>query len=215
MRHTLAWDNVESILTASEPPLEDAKAVVEERRCSPEIPETPIVAPDDMQPEEGGHKKDDNIPVHICSGAARVAGDGVPEGEASGRDTSYSKHDAGSVEVGKMQQTDRSESSMETRCLDNVSSSVVKCSGETLAPTTVFASSSHDLGKSRPAIVDVSIFTIVEILGKQSSGFGVEYQFKLEPAAFSLYPAHTLTTCLCSCKVQRIEQCLSLISGVA
>jgi hypothetical protein len=48
MRHTLAWDNVE-------PPLEDAKAVVEERRCSPEIPETPIVAPDDMQPEEGGH----------------------------------------------------------------------------------------------------------------------------------------------------------------
>jgi hypothetical protein len=36
-----------------------------------------------------------------------------------------------------------------------------------------------------------------------------------EPAAFSLYPAHTLTTCLCSCKVQRIEQCLSLISGVA
>jgi hypothetical protein len=151
MRHTLAWDNVE-------PPLEDAKAVVEERRCSPEIPETPIVAPDDMQPEEGGHKKDDNIPVHICSGAARVAGDGVPEGEASGRDTSYSKHDAGSVEVGKMQQTDRSESSMETRCLDNASSSVVECSGETLAPTTVFASSSHDLGKSRPAIVDVSIF---------------------------------------------------------
>jgi hypothetical protein len=93
--------------------------------------------------------------------------------------------------------------------------SVVECSGETLAPTTVFASSSHDLGKSRPAIVDVSIFTIVEILGKQSSGFGVEYQFKLEPAALSLYPAHTLTTCLCSCKVQRIEQCLSLISGVA
>ena len=26
-----------------------------------------------------------------------------------------------------------------------------------------------------------SIFTIVEILGKRSSGFGVEYQFKLEP----------------------------------
>jgi hypothetical protein len=103
-------------------------------------------------------KKDDNIPVHICSGAARVAGDGVPEGEASGCDTSYSKHDAGSVEVGKMQQTDRCESSMETRCLDNASSSVVECSGETLAPTTVFASSSHDLGKSRPAIVDVSIF---------------------------------------------------------
>jgi hypothetical protein len=45
----------------------------------------------------------------------------------------------------------------------------------------VTAPSSHDLGKSRPAIVDVSIFTIVEILGKQSSGFGVEYQFKLEP----------------------------------
>jgi hypothetical protein len=121
----------------------------------------------------------DNV-ESICSGAARVAGDGVPEGEASGRDISYSKHDAGSVEVGKMQQTDRSESSMEIRCLDNASS-IVECSGETLAPTTVFASSSHDLGKSRPAIVNVSIFTIVEILGKQSSGFGVEYRFKLEP----------------------------------
>src|SRR2546423_4011004 len=177
-------DNVEPILTASEPPLEDARAVVEGRGCSLKIPETPTDAPDDVQPEEGGHKEDDDIPVHIYSGAARVAGDGVPEGdgsEASSRDTSYSKHDAGSVEVGKMQQTDRSESGIETRCLDNASSSVAECSGETLAPKTVFASSSRDLGESRPAIVDVSTFTIVEILGKQSSGSGVEYQFELEP----------------------------------
>jgi hypothetical protein len=171
-------DNVEPILTASEAPLEDARAVVEGRGCSLKIPETPTVAPDDVQPEEGGHKEDDDIPVHIYSGAARVAGDGS---EASSRDTSYSKHDAGSVEVGKMQQTDRSESGIEIRCLDNVSSSVVECSGETLAPITVFALSSRDLGESRPAIVDVSIFTIVEILGKRSSGSGVEYQFELEP----------------------------------
>jgi hypothetical protein len=161
-------DNVEPILTASEPPLEDARAVVEGRGCSLKIPETPTVAPDDVQPEEGGHKEDDDIPE----------GDGS---EASSRDTSYSKHNAGSVEVGKMQQTDRSESGIETRCLDNASSSVAECSGETLAPTTVFASSSRDLGESRPAIVDVSTFTIVEILGKRSSGSGVEYQFELEP----------------------------------
>jgi hypothetical protein len=177
-------DNVEPILTASEPPLEDARVVVEERGCSPEIPETPTVAPDDMQPEEGGHEEDDNIPVHICSGLARVAGDGVPEGdggEASDRDISYSKHDAGSVEVGKMQRTHRSESSMETRCLDNASSSVAECSGETLAPTTVFVSSSRGLDESCSAIVDVSTFTIVEIFGERSSGSGVEYQFELEP----------------------------------
>jgi hypothetical protein len=84
-------DNIEPILTASEPPLEDARAVVEGRGCSLKIPETPTVAPDDVQPEESGHKEDDDIPVHIYSGAARVAGDGVPEGdgsEASSRDTS-------------------------------------------------------------------------------------------------------------------------------
>ena len=60
---------------------------------------------DDVKPEEDGHE-DENLPVHICSGAARVAGDGVPEGdgsEASGHDTSHSKHDAGSAEVGKVQ----------------------------------------------------------------------------------------------------------------
>jgi len=107
-----------------------------------------------MQPEEGGYKKDDNIPVHICSGAARVAGDGVPKGdgsEAFGRDTSHSKHDAGSMEVGKTQQTDRSECGIETRCPDNTSFSIVAaCSKETLALSTVLASSSCEFGEGRP-----------------------------------------------------------------
>ena len=78
-----------------------------------------------------------------------------------------------------MQQTDRSEFGMETRCPDNASSSVAECSGEALAPTTFFAPNLRGLGESRPAIVDVSTFTIVEILGKRSSGSGVEYQFEL------------------------------------
>jgi hypothetical protein len=174
-------NSVKPILIASEHPLKDARAVVEQCGCSPEIPETPTVALNDVRPKEDGYKEDDNVPVHIYGGAARVAGNDVPEdndNEASSRDSSHNKHDAVSVEVSKMQQTDRSESGMET---DNASFSVAKYSDETLAPTTFFALSSPDLGESRPAIVDVSIFIIVEILGERSSGSNVKYQIELEP----------------------------------
>jgi hypothetical protein len=126
-----------------------------------------------VQPEEDGYE-DENIPVHICSGVARVADDGVPEGDGgdvSGRDTSQSKYYGGPMEAGKMQQTDRSGSGMETSCPDNASFPVAAiCSGEALVPTTLFALSSYDPGESCPAIVDVSAFTIVEILDKQSGG---------------------------------------------
>jgi hypothetical protein len=171
-------NNVKLILITSEPPLEDTRAVVKRRECSLKIPEISTVASNDVQPKKSGHKKNNDIPVHIYNGAARVAGDSIPEGDGSetfSRDTSYNKHDAGSVKVGKMQQTDRSESGIETRYLDNASFSVAECFSETLALTTVFASSSRDLGKSRSAIVDVSIFIIVEILGKRSSGSDIEY----------------------------------------
>lgn len=71
----------------------------------------------------------------------------------------------------KASTTDRSEFVMETSCPDNASFPVAAaCSGETLVPTAVSASGSYDLGESCPAIVDVSAFTIVEILDKRSGG---------------------------------------------
>jgi hypothetical protein len=92
-------------------------------------------------------------------------------GDVSGCDTSQSKHDGGSTEAGEMQQTDRSEFSMKTRCLDNALFPVAAaCSGEALVPTTIFASSSYDLGESCPATVDVLAFTIAEIFDKRLGG---------------------------------------------
>lgn len=71
--------NIEPTLTASEPPVEEAGAVVEESGCPPEILEIPTVTLDDAQPEEDG-QEGENVPVHICSGAASVADDGVSRG---------------------------------------------------------------------------------------------------------------------------------------
>jgi hypothetical protein len=77
---------------------------IEQRGCSPEIPETLTVALDDIRTKE-----DDNIPAHICRVATRIACDGVSKNhssEAPDRDISHSKHHVGSAEVGQRQQTD-------------------------------------------------------------------------------------------------------------
>ena len=115
-----------------------------------------------MQLEEGGYEEDDNIPVHICSGAARRS--------------FWSRY---LPKQSTMQVLWRW---IRCRRSDNASFPIAAaCSGKTMTPATVFASSSCDLGESCPAIVDVSTFTTVETLDKRSSGSDVEYRFELEP----------------------------------
>lgn len=71
--------NVEPTLTASERPAEETRVVIEESGYSPETLEIPTVTLDDMQPEGDGHE-DGNVPIHIRSGAARMANDSVSRG---------------------------------------------------------------------------------------------------------------------------------------
>ena len=47
------------------------------------------------------------------------------------------------------------------------------------------ASSFPDLGEGSPAVVDISKFTAVKILDKQSSSSGVKYRCEFEPLWFA------------------------------
>jgi len=52
---------------------------------------------------------------------------------------------------------------------------------QTLALTTVSASSLSDVGEDGPTIVDISKLTTVKVLDKRSGSSGVEYKCELEP----------------------------------
>lgn len=155
---------------------------MEERRCSPEILETPTVTLDDVQPEDG--HEDENLPIHSCIGAATVAGDGVPEGDgAKLLVTILPKVSATRVLWRWARCSKRTKASLAwgpaaPTMLRSLSPLHVLVRPWLL--TTAFASSSCDLSESYLAIVHVSTFTIVEILDKRSGGSGVEYQFELE-----------------------------------
>jgi hypothetical protein len=59
--------------------------------------------------------------------------------------------------------------------------SIAESSGQTLALTTVSASSLPDLSEGSPVMVNISNFTTVKILDERPSPSGVKYRCELEP----------------------------------
>jgi hypothetical protein len=87
----------------------------------------------------------------------------------------------GSAETDKLQRANQTEPVVNTSDSDGAPLSIAESSGQTLALTTVSASSLPDLGEGGPAMVDISNFTAAKILDERPSPFGVEYRCELEP----------------------------------
>jgi hypothetical protein len=96
----------------------------------------------------------------------------VDMASSSLRDISYNEHDMGSAETDNLQRANQT---------DQHPLSIAESSGQTLALTTVSASSLPDLGEGGPVVVDISNFTAAKILDEQPSPSGVEYRCEFEP----------------------------------
>jgi hypothetical protein len=97
----------------------------------------------------------------------------VDAASSSLRDRPHNEHDMGSAETDKLQRANQTEPVVNTNISDGAP--------QTLALTTVSASSLPDLGEGGPAMVDISNFTAAKILDERPSPSGVEYRCELEP----------------------------------
>jgi hypothetical protein len=97
------------------------------------------------------------------------------------RDRSHSEHDTGSVETDSLQRADQTDPVINTDDSDGPHLSIDGSSGQVLAPMTVSALSSPDIGEGGPMMVNISNFTTAKILGKQSSPFEVDHRCELGP----------------------------------
>jgi hypothetical protein len=97
------------------------------------------------------------------------------------RDAPYNQHDTGSVKMDNLQGADRTDPIVNADDDDGAPLSITESSGQILAPKTVSALSSPDVGKDSPMMVGISNFTTAKILDKRSSPFGIEYRGELMP----------------------------------
>jgi hypothetical protein len=100
----------------------------------------------------------------------------VDVASSSLRDRPHSEHDMGSAETDNLQRANQTEPVVNEPPL-----SIAESSGQTLALTTVSASSLPDLGGGGPVMVDISNFTAAKILGERPSPSGVEYRCEFKP----------------------------------
>jgi hypothetical protein len=96
------------------------------------------------------------------------------------RDRPHNEHDIGSAETDNLQRANQTELVANTNISDEPPLSIAESSGQTLALTTVSASSLPDLGEGGPVMVDISN-AVVKILDEQLSPSGVKYRYELEP----------------------------------
>ena len=97
----------------------------------------------------------------------------VDVASSSLRDRPHNEHDTGSAETDKLQRANQTEPVVNTNISDGAP--------QTLALTTVSASSLPDLGEGGPVMVDISNFTAAKILDERPSPSGVEYRCEFEP----------------------------------
>jgi hypothetical protein len=105
----------------------------------------------------------------------------VDVASSSLRDRPHNEHDTGSAETDNLQRANQTEPVVNTNVSVEPPLSIAESSGQTLAPTTVSASSLPDLGEGGPVMVDISNFTAAKILDERPSPSGVEYRSELEP----------------------------------
>ena len=89
--------------------------------------------------------------------------------------------DMGSAETDNLQGANQTEPVVNTNVSGEPPLSVAESSGQTLALTTLSASSLPDLGEADLVMVDISNFTAAKILDERPSLPGVEYRCELEP----------------------------------
>ena len=87
----------------------------------------------------------------------------------------------GSAETDNLQRANQTEPVVNTNVSDEPLLSIAESSRQTLALTTVSASSLPNLGEGGPVMVDISNFTAAKILDERPSPSGVEYRCELEP----------------------------------
>jgi hypothetical protein len=105
----------------------------------------------------------------------------VDVASSSLRDRPHNEHDMGSAETDNLQRANQTEPVVNINVSVEPPLSIAESSGQTLAPTTVSASSLPDLGKGGPVMVDISNFTAAKILDERPSPSGVEYRCEFEP----------------------------------
>jgi hypothetical protein len=105
----------------------------------------------------------------------------VDVASSSLRERPYNEHDMGSTETDNLQRANQTELIVNTNVSVEPALSTAESSGQTLALTTISASSLPGLGEGGPVMVDISNFTAANILGGWPSPFGVEYRCELEP----------------------------------
>ena len=96
-------------------------------------------------------------------------------------DSLYNEHDMGSMETDNLQRTNQTEPVVNINVSDEPPLSIAESAGQTLALTTVSASSLPNPDKGGPVTVDILNFTVTKILDERSSSSGVEYRCELEP----------------------------------
>jgi hypothetical protein len=106
----------------------------------------------------------------------------VDVASSSLRDRSHNEHGMGSAEIDNLQRELIRPSLSSTLMLPtSLLPSIAESSGQTLALTTVSASSLSDLSEGGPVMVDISNFTAAKVLDEWLSPSGVEYRCELEP----------------------------------
>jgi hypothetical protein len=95
------------------------------------------------------------------------------------RDGPHSEHDIGFVKTNSRQRADQTDPVVNTDDSDEAFFPIAEPSGQILAPITVSALSSPNIGEGGPAMVNISNFTTANILDKRSSPFGVAYRCEL------------------------------------
>src|SRR5450755_1766214 len=113
-----------------------------------------------------------------------IVGDTSLEVDRTGsfvRDGPHSEHDIGSVKTNSLQRADRTDPVVNTDDSDGAFFPIAEPSEQILAPITVSALSSPNMGEDGPVMVNISNFTTAHILDKRSSPFGVEYRCELGP----------------------------------
>jgi hypothetical protein len=105
----------------------------------------------------------------------------VDVASSSPRDSLYNEYDMGSVETDNLQRTNQTESVVNINISDEPPLSIAESAGQTLALSTVSASSLPNPDKGGSVTVDISNFTATKILDERSSSSGVEYKCEFEP----------------------------------
>jgi hypothetical protein len=208
MSRTPGTDSPRSLSTEIEAAPKHCRALATERlESSLEIPETPAVVLEKIRREKDDPSNDNNTPSHVCecwstateqnldeeyhggstqtiAGASVVVGDTSLEVDRTGsvvRNGPHSEHDIGSVKTNSLQRADRTDPVVNTDDSDGAFFPIAEPSGQILAPITVSALSSPNIGEGGPVMINISNFTTAHILDKGSSPFGVESRCELGP----------------------------------